>query len=404
MKFDLRLRRQLVAELEKTGKVKSVPVRRAFLAVPREVFVEDHARRGGLEAVYRDVPLVTKTDAKGGAISSSSQPAIMAIMLEAMRLRGGHHVLEIGTGTGYNAALLARIVGPRGSVTTVDIDPELVARARRALRRTGTRASVIVADGRAGHEQRSPYDRIIVTASTDYIPRAWWSQLDADGLLQVPFRLLDDGSGFMQSVVVFERTDAGFRSIDQNPGGFMGLRGAASEQAPLIQAARSLGLYEARGDKNHVFGYLSGKPLAKARREDRKRLARLLLEEPRTRKVASRSQSDALQVFLTLRLPNRSLVQYSADRYFGAGVVNQTFDGIAAAVRRSNGATEVRYFGRRDAERTLDEALSEWESLGSPGDRHLQLSVSFDGKPTAWRVLRRNDSYVGIGWARKRTP
>lgn len=398
MKVDVGPRRKLVAELEKKGHVKSAPVRRAFLAVPREAFVEDHARRGGLDAVYKDVPLVTKTDARGSAISSSSQPAIMAIMLEAMRLGRGHKVMEIGAGTGYNAALLAHIVGASGSVTTVDIDPELVTRARRALRRAGAHASVIEGDGRAGHELRSPFDRIIVTASTDHIPRAWWSQLNPDGLLQVPFRLLDAGSSVTQSVVVFERTDAGLRSIDQNPGGFMGLRSAADEQATPIHTARSLAVYETRGGKNHIFAYVSGKPLARTHRDDRKRLARLLLGEPRTRKVASRSQSDALQVFLALRLPNSSLVHYSADGYFGAGVVDRSFDGIAVAVRRSKGATEVRYFGKRDAQREMDEALAEWESLGSPGDRHLELSVSFDGRPNAWRVLRRNDSYLGVGW------
>src|SRR5688572_9274324 len=133
------LRRELVAQLERRRIIKTPAVRRAFLAVPRERFVPDRLRQGGLEAVYKDVAIVTKTDAKGGAISSSSQPAIMAVMLEALRLKPGLRVLEVGAGTGYNSALLSRIVGARGSVTAIDIDAELVAAARSALRRAGAK-------------------------------------------------------------------------------------------------------------------------------------------------------------------------------------------------------------------------------------------------------------------------
>jgi len=142
------LRRQLVGELERRGVIRSKAVRAAFLWVPRELFVPEAASRSGLEAVYRDEAIPTKFAANGAPISSSSQPAIMAEMLERLALEPGMRVLEIGAGTGYNAALLSQLVGERGRVETVDIDAETAARARRALRAGGYRARVVVADGR----------------------------------------------------------------------------------------------------------------------------------------------------------------------------------------------------------------------------------------------------------------
>ena len=109
----VRLRRAMVASLEASGAIRSEPVRDAFLAVPREHFVPELAKRDGLAAIYRpDVALTTATDNRGVAISSSSAPAIMAPMLEALQLDPGHRVLEIGAGTGYNATLVKPIVGP----------------------------------------------------------------------------------------------------------------------------------------------------------------------------------------------------------------------------------------------------------------------------------------------------
>lgn len=399
------LRRKLVKDLEKARNIKTRTIRRAFLTVPRELFVGDHFRRGGFEAVYRDQPLVTKTDAKGAAVSSSSQPAIMAIMLEALRLRAGQRVLEIGAGTGYNAALLASIVGPAGRVTAIDIDPELISRARSALRRGGFQAHLVAGDGRQGVTKDAPYDRIIVTASTDAIPRTWWEQLSTAGLLEVPFRLLEGFAG-LQSVVVFEKDEDGLRSIDSNPGIFMGMRASPSEGAPLVQAAKAIGAYEASGSKTQMYGYLSGSPLGRAGREGRERLTRLLLSEPRERpSIATKAQSNALQTFLTLGLPRSSVVQYGGRRYFGIGVLSPDNDGLSVAVRKGSGPTSIKSFGSKVAERTLLSLVSEWESLGSPGNRDLEIVVSFDGRPKAWRVLNRRDSYVGVRWraTRKRS-
>src|SRR6266511_1066910 len=108
------LRRKLVGKLREDGLLADPRVAGAFLAVPRERFVPEAAERDGLEAVYADRPILTRRDARGFPTSSSSQPAIMAAMLDALCLRPGQRVLEVGAGTGYNAALLTGLAGPTG--------------------------------------------------------------------------------------------------------------------------------------------------------------------------------------------------------------------------------------------------------------------------------------------------
>ena len=137
-------------------------------------------------------------------ISSSSQPAMMAEMLELLELAPGQRVLEIGAGTGYNAAVVSQIVGPKGRVTTIDIDPEIAQRAKAALRKNGSRVDVRHGDGRAGFAQGQPYDRIIVTASAEVVQPAWLEQLTEGGRIIVPLRL-DPDADSIQLIPVFER-------------------------------------------------------------------------------------------------------------------------------------------------------------------------------------------------------
>ena len=205
------LRRRLVDALA----IEDDAVRRAFLAVPRERFVP-HVR--SLDEVYRDDVVVVKRDAGGTPISSSSQPQIMARMLERLQLEPGQRVLEIGAGTGWNAALLKEIVGPAGSVVTVDVDEELVRLAAERL----PDVRVVVGDGRLGWEPGAPYDRIVATASTDRIPQAWHDQLREGGLLVAPLR----SSPTEQSVVAFRRAGDELVRAAEIRGGFMPLRDA----------------------------------------------------------------------------------------------------------------------------------------------------------------------------------
>jgi protein-L-isoaspartate(D-aspartate) O-methyltransferase len=120
--------------------------------------------------------------------SSSSQPSIVADMLAALSARPGQSVLEIGTGTGWNAALLSRCVGEYGRVVTIEVDPYLAQDARRALTNAGFDPLVITGDGLAGYSAGAPYDRVISTASIrEMVPRAWLEQLRSTGRLVTPW-------------------------------------------------------------------------------------------------------------------------------------------------------------------------------------------------------------------------
>src|SRR5579862_9177404 len=140
-------RARMAADLRVNGRAVSKPIRDAFASVPRHQFVP----QVGAADAYRDEAFVLKCGPDGIPVSSSSQPAMMAIMLEQLDLLPGHRVLEIGTGSGYNAALMSSITGPEGTVTTVDIDAELVERARASLEAAGfPDVSVLCADGGYG--------------------------------------------------------------------------------------------------------------------------------------------------------------------------------------------------------------------------------------------------------------
>jgi protein-L-isoaspartate(D-aspartate) O-methyltransferase len=233
------LRQRLVVRLRRAGTLSDPVVERAFLTVPRELFVATMAAREGLEAVYRDDAIVIKQDAVGRPASSSSQPSIMAIMLEQLQVRPGQRVLEVGAGSGYNAALLSILVGPGGRVISVELDEEVARSARAALAQGGYPVQVVTADGRQGWAAAAPFDRIIVTASTDDIPRAWFDQLAVDGCLVLPLRF--SRRWFLpQAVVALRRTAAGLESVAVVPGAFMALRrspGNGQLPGPAVRAA-----------------------------------------------------------------------------------------------------------------------------------------------------------------------
>jgi protein-L-isoaspartate(D-aspartate) O-methyltransferase len=146
----------------------------------------------GLAGAYRDEALVTALlpDGHGGlaAVSSSTQPSLMVGMLDALDLRDHPRVLEIGTGTGYNAALMCSVLGD-AAVHSVDVDPVLVATARARLESLGHHPVLAAGDGRAGLPSHAPYDRIIATCAFPEVPWAWAEQLVPDGLLLVDVKI-----------------------------------------------------------------------------------------------------------------------------------------------------------------------------------------------------------------------
>ncbi|MFI8985307.1 methyltransferase domain-containing protein [Streptomyces antimycoticus] len=137
-----------------------------------------------LAGAYADAPLATRVR-DGELITSSSQPSLMARMLQALQVRDGDRVLEIGAGTGYNAALLAHRLGDT-HVTTLDLDPEITEAARNHLAAAGFRPAVVTGDGARGCPRHAPYDRIIATCAVASIPSAWIGQCRPGALILTP--------------------------------------------------------------------------------------------------------------------------------------------------------------------------------------------------------------------------
>jgi protein-L-isoaspartate(D-aspartate) O-methyltransferase len=188
------------AALRAQGAIRSEAVERAFATVRRDRCVTSFHTPDGvvgvpqdtippaevLERLYSDQALITHFDERGAPSSSSSQPALVAEMLEALELTPGARVLEIGAGTGYNAALLATIT--KAPVVTVEAAEPVAAEARAALLRLGLHRQVTVVhgDGYHGWPAAAPYDRIIVTCGCVGLSPRWLAQLAPGGMALVP--------------------------------------------------------------------------------------------------------------------------------------------------------------------------------------------------------------------------
>ncbi|WP_162145936.1 methyltransferase, FxLD system [Glycomyces tenuis] len=201
----------------------------AVRTVPRHLFVPDV----GLDEAYADDSPIMKRDKQGVAISSVSAPWLQAMMLQQAQIEPGMRLLEIGSG-GYNAALMAELVGPNGAVVTLDIDPDVCARAERGLADAGydDLVTVVRADGEFGAEQHAPFDRIIVTVSAPDIPPAWINQLTDGGLLVVPLRMRGLARSF-----VFERTGNHLSSREFELCGFVPIQGVGEFRQRLVGLA-----------------------------------------------------------------------------------------------------------------------------------------------------------------------
>ncbi|MGV9248730.1 protein-L-isoaspartate(D-aspartate) O-methyltransferase [Streptomyces sp. NPDC003710] len=192
-----KLRAALAEDLTASGQLSDPTWRKVFETVPRHPFVREFWTRADgeprhvtaddphwLDLVYADDALATQmTD--GVATSSSTAPGLMLVMLQALDVTDGHRVLEVATGTGYNAALLSERLGSH-QVVTVEVDPELARLAGSRLRHCGYTPLAIHGDGRAGYRGRAPYDRLIATCGFTTIPTAWLEQVRPGGVIVCP--------------------------------------------------------------------------------------------------------------------------------------------------------------------------------------------------------------------------
>lgn len=247
------LRMRLVGQLRTAGTIRLPAVERAMLVVPRHVFLPSVP----IADAYADEAVPTHWE-NGTAVSSASQPAIVAIMLDQLRLAPGMRVLEIGAGTGYNAALMAEIVGPNGSVTTVDIDPAIVREAREHLDAAGyPSVRTVAADGAAGWPEGAPYDRVILTVGASDITLAWFEQLVDGGVMVLPLWLAG-----AEASVAFRKRDNTLDSESLSPCGFMRLRGAEAGQEQSLTLPNGSRLFGrgGGGNLNALVGLLHTRP------------------------------------------------------------------------------------------------------------------------------------------------
>ncbi|MBF9066760.1 methyltransferase domain-containing protein [Streptacidiphilus fuscans] len=230
----------------------------SYQAVPREEFVPDRIWPGvadgtrqnplvhrnvdpqaWLEAVYSDIPLTTQWDDgnhQGDGLgtaptSSSSMPTMVFSMLADLDADAGMRVLEIGTGTGWNCALLAHRLGD-ANVTSIEYDAQVARDARAALTSAGYSPTLLVGDGRAGHPLGAPFDRVIATCSIGTLPPAWIEQTRPGGVIVAPYGTEYGGENIVRLVVGDDGAASGRFTRSS---AFMRLRQQRTER-PLVDA------------------------------------------------------------------------------------------------------------------------------------------------------------------------
>ncbi len=201
------------SQIEARG-VRDPKVLAAMRKVPRHLFVPDMP----LAAAYSDRPLPI------GESQTISQPYIVAFMTEALKLKGREKVLEVGTGSGYQAAVLAEIVD---KVYTIEIIEKLARRAEQVLQQCDyTNIEIRVGDGYKGWPEEAPFDAVIVTAAPDHIPQPLIDQLKPDGRLVIPV------GRFNQNLLRITKTDDGLRRENLLPVRFVPMTGQALQHPP----------------------------------------------------------------------------------------------------------------------------------------------------------------------------
>lgn len=316
-------------------------VRSAMTALPRHVFTPDtvwtwdgHAwepltrsvdEKRWAAAVYQGPFDATVTQLEGGLPSSSlSCPSVVADMLDSLRLDPGHRVLELGTGTGWNAALLAHRAGP-GVVTSVEVDLHLAAEAERRLAAAGLVVAVHVGDGAAGWLQGSPFDRVIATYAVEEVPWAWVEQTRPGGRIVTPWGRL----GHVALTVADDGASA--EGWVQGLGMFMPARGV--EQGLELHRVRER---HPCGPKDAVFGR------------------------------AAAGLADASLLFaLRVLLPD---VRVSTDRGAAAATawLHDAHSSWACLTDHPDGRTTVERGGPRHLHEEIAGAWEQWEQAGRP--------------------------------------
>lgn len=388
------LRNTLVADLVRRGVIRNPAAREAFETVPRHLFVPN----ADVDVAYADQPVFIRWE-DDTPISSSSQPTMMAIMIEQLELERGHHVLEIGAGSGYNAAIMAHIVGETGTITTVDIDRDIVDEAADRLSANGYHnVKCVCGDGFKGVPPQQPYDRIIVTVGAHDVSPHWVGQLKDGGMLVVPLWF----KGANLSVALQKRAGE-LTGLSASPCTFIPIRGIWQ---------RAEGYYPIGDPPDETLQM--GITLDRDDRSYRRDLARLFQQEVSLRETGHSLDGQfytqdiftGLSIFLT-KHPDMHHVYSGAQCGLlrGAGYALIDLDGMSAAVLSDRYPDQALVYGSDRALGKLIELLDRWDDLGHPAIHDLRMRA-LDGPPEQlppgdWIVTKRSAYTWVMSWANR---
>ncbi|MGI5353291.1 methyltransferase domain-containing protein [Streptomyces sp. CA-250714] len=368
----------LADELTKAGAIRTRPWAEAFAAVPRHLFVprwfEQETNDKGiavwrerratdtdddLAAAYRDQTLVTALDPAtaeqvddtawtGVPTSSSTLPRLMADMLEDLTVEDGHSTLEIGTGTGYNAALLCARLGEQ-LVHTVDVDPLLVEAARQRLADAGHMPQLAVGDGTHGYPTDEPFDRIIATCSVPSIPDAWLAQCKPGALLITDVDLGIEGGLVRLTAAGQARAVGHFTSTT---GRFMAARTDATTYDTPQQPERA--------------------PATATR--------------PTTVTAADIRANYPFRLLLAFHLPGAQLVYHVDDAGTMALQLQHADGSWARAPLGGDNSAAVTYGGDSDLWQQVEAAWRWWNDAGQPPQDRFGYAREADGSAYVWHI------------------
>lgn len=384
------LREGMVAQVREHGV--GATVTDALLSVPRHLFLPGVAT----ELVYRDDPIVIKRDRHGRPVSSSSQPAIMAIMLDQLGVEPGHRVLEIGTGTGYNAALLAHLVGPRGRVVSVDIDAELAERAREHLAGAGhPEVEVVCGDGAEGFTPGAPYDRVIATVGVWDLFPAWLDQLGPGGRVVAPLDL----RGAQCSAALERVGDGHWRSRSVVPCGFMRMRGPFAGPETVLVLDRDTELTISMPEPQEVGDLLAA-------------LDGPAAELPTGVRAGHGHLVDGLSLWLALHEPRYCTIsEMQPGRLASSPLDTEGFKALVGIVRRDglclldrgpDSGLVARGYGpeREGLARDLAAHVRAWNDAGRPATGGLRVDAYTGTAPRDELILRKRHTTLVLSWRR----